>query len=356
MKKFTLLFVSFLTLFALNLFASKNLYLSFSKIPKNIYTNQKFEITIEALVPNSKFTNFRVAFLDMEDIDIINPNSNWKKVSNNTWQNSFYLQVLSPNFKLPEINVSLINYNEEIDNTSLFLDGINFSKIGKSDERYANIVAEELILKAYKTKQYNNKEALTIVDIDAINSNLGNFHLNSIEEQGIHSIKEQENIENLVYYFVTPIFQKNLYFTYFNSSLNRFEEVKIPLILQNELVSTQTDLNPNDSTFEKYKKIASIIVFIIFLLIFIWKRNKILLIFVIITLIFAVIYNYPNQKGYISEGSYIYILPTKNSTIFLKTLEKESVEVLEKKGQFKKVLGIDNNFIGWIKEDSFEKN
>ena len=40
-------------------------------------------------------------------------------------------------------------------------------------------------------------------------------------------------------------------FTYFNTTTNSFKEVKVPLILQNELVSTQTDLNPNDSTFEK---------------------------------------------------------------------------------------------------------
>jgi hypothetical protein len=30
--------------------------------------------------------------------------------------------------------------------------------------------------------------------------------------------------------------------------------------------------------------------------------------------------------------------------------------VLEKKGQFIKVLGVEDGFIGWIKEDSFEKN
>lgn len=356
MKKLSLLLILLLSIFSINLFASKNLYLSFSKIPKNIYSNQKFEIKVEALVTTSNFTDFRVEFLDMEDIDVINPSSPWRQISNDKWENSYYLQILSSKYKMPLINVSLLNYNQEIDNSSLSLDGINYSKVGNSDERFANIIAEDLVVKAYKTKQYNNKDALTIVDLDAINSNLGNFHLNSIEEQGIHSIKEIENIENLVYYFVTPIYQKNLLFTYFNSKSNSFVEIKVPLVLQNELVSTQTDLNPNDSTFEKYKKIASIVVFVLFLIIFIFKRNKILLIFVIITLIFAVIYNYPNQKGYVVEGSYIYILPTKNSTIFFQTIQKESIEVLEKKGQFKKVLGIDNHFIGWIKEESFEKN
>ncbi len=180
--------------------------------------------------------------------------------------------------------------------------------------------------------------------------------MKNIEEQGVSSIKEWENIENLVYYFVTPIFQKNLIFTYFNTTTNSFKEVKVPLILQNELVSTQTDLNPNDSTFEKYKKIAAIIVFVIFLLIYIWKRWKIVLFFTFISLIVAIIYNLPNQKGVIKTDSYIYILPTKNSTVFFKTKKDERVEALEKRENFVKVLGVDSDFVGWVKEESFEKN
>ena len=46
----------------------------------------------------------------------------------------------------------------------------------------------------------------------------------------------------------------------------------------------------------------------------------------------------------------------KNSTVFFKSDKELEVEVLEKKGQFVKVLGIEDGFIGWIKEDSFEKN
>jgi hypothetical protein len=38
-----------------NLFASKNLYLSFSKVPTNVYKNQKFEVTVRALVTTNSF-------------------------------------------------------------------------------------------------------------------------------------------------------------------------------------------------------------------------------------------------------------------------------------------------------------
>lgn len=357
MKKVSILFLILVTFCSINLFAAKNLYLSYTKTPTNIYKNQKFEIKIEAMITTSNFTNISTKFLNSSNIEVLNPNSSWKKISNDKYENSYYFKVKNTNFSLPLFEINLLNSNELIDQSTLEPLQLKISNIGKADDRYSNIVAENIILKAYKTKQYNNDNALTIIDLDAVNSNLSDFSLKNIEEQGVSSIKEWENIENLVYYFVTPIYQKNLIFTYFNSKTNSFVEMKVPLILQNELVSTQTDLNPNDSTFEKYKKIAAIVVFVIFFLLFIWKRrNKIIFTLMFISLIFAIIYNFPNQKGYVSKDSFIYILPTKNSTIFFKTTNKERVEVLEKKGQFKKVLGLDNSFIGWIKEESFEKN
>ena len=356
MKKVFLLLIALSTLFTLNLSAAKNLYLNILKEPKSVYKNQKFEIKVKALVTTNDFTSLTTNFSNQSNITVLNPSSPWKKTSNDTYENSFYFKVKSQNFKLPTIEVKLWNSNSLIDVTTIETGSINFSNIGKSDDRFSKVIADNIILKAYKTKQYNNQEALTIIDIDAINSNLEDFNLDNVVEQGVSNIKEWENIQNLVYYFVTPIYDKNITFTYFNSTTNSFKEVKVPLILQNELVSTQTDLNPNDSTFEKYKKVASAIVFILLFLLFIWKRKKILIPFVLVTFIFALIYNLPNDKGKIKTESFVYILPTKNSTVFFKSDKELEVEVLEKKGQFVKVLGIEDGFIGWIKEDSFEKN
>lgn len=128
------------------------------------------------------------------------------------------------------------------------------------------------------------------------------------------------------------------------------------MILQNELVSTQTDLNPNDSTFEKYKKIATLVLFGILFLLTVWKRKKILIFLTIISFVIALFYNLPNAKGVVKKDSFVYILPTKNSTIFFKIENDQKVEILEKKNGFIKILGLENGFIGWIKEESFGTN
>ena len=340
----------------INLFASKNLYLSYNKIPTNVYKNQKFEVIVKALITTDNFDELSTSFSNSSNITILNPKNPWKKVSNDTYENSYYFKVKQGNFKFPDISVKLLGSGSQIDVSDLSSPIIKYSDVGKGDERFSGVIADDFFLKAYKTKQYNNNEALTIIDVDAINSNLADFKLKDIEDQAISSIKDYNEKENLVYYFVTPIYKKKLVITYYNTKSKSFKDVTIPLLLQNELVSTQTDLNPNDSSFEKYKKIGSISFFILFLVVFIWKRKRFFLILSLIFLLISVIYLFPNPKGIVKKDSFVYILPTKNSTVFFKIANDQKVEVLERKNGFIKVLGSDSDFIGWIKEESFGTN
>jgi uncharacterized membrane protein len=357
MKKTFYLIILLNIFLCTSLFAAKNLYLSYSKIPNQVYKNQKIEVIVKALITTDNFDSLSTNFVNSSNVNILNPNNPWKKVSNDTYINSYYFKLKQGNFRFPDINVKLLNGSSIVDESYLSSPSVRYSDIAKGDSRFSGIIAEKFILKAYKTKQYNNKEALTIIDVDALNSNLEDFKLHGIEEQGISNIKDDGNKQNLVYYFVTPIFEKKVIFTYYNSATKSFKDIKIPLVLQNELVSTQTDLNPNDSNFEKYKKIASIVVFILFLILLIWKRrNKILIFLTLVSFVITMMYNLPNATGIVQKDSFVYILPTKNSTIFFKVENNQKVEILERKNGFIKVLGLDSDFIGWIKEESFGKN
>jgi hypothetical protein len=356
MKKAFYLIILLNIFLSINLFAAKNLYLSYKKIPNQVYKNQKIEIIVKALITTDNFDSLSTSFSNSSNVTILNANSTWRKVSNDTYENSYYFKAKSSNFRLPNINVKLQVNGSVLDESELSSPSIRYSDIGTGDTRFSGVMADKFILKAYKTKQYNNKEALTIIDIDAQNSNLEDFKLQGITEQGVSAIKEEDGKQNLVFYFVTPIYEKKVVFTYYNLATRSFKDIKIPLILQNELVSTQTDLNPNDSTFERYKKIFAIVVFALFLILFVIKRNKILMIFTVLTFIIALLYNLPNSKGIVKKDSYVYILPTKNSTIFFKVDNDQKVEILQRRNGFIKVLGQDNDFIGWIKEESFGTN
>jgi hypothetical protein len=356
MKKIFSLIILVNILLSINLFAAKNLYVSYKEIPKQVYKNQKFEVTIKALITTKNFDYITTSFSNSKNTKVINPNSKWINTSNANYENKFFFKANNGSFKLPNFSIKLVKNGIVTEVSTLSSGHIIYSDIAKGDERFSNVIAKDFKLKAYKTKQYNNKESLTIIDIDAINSNLEDFSISGVEDQGISKLNDKYPNQNLIYYIVMPIHKKKIEFNYYNSSSKSFVTITVPLILQNELVSTQTDLNPNDSSFEKYKKMAVVLFLLLFILIYIWKRNKIYLIISIILLIISVIYLMPNKTGIVKKDSYIYILPTKNSTIFFKLENKEKVEVLNRKREFIKVMGIDKEFIGWIKEDNFGKN
>ncbi len=339
-----------------NLFASKNLYLSYSKVPTNVYKNQKFEVTVRALVTTNSFDELTTTFSNSSNITIVNPKNPWTKISDDTYENSYYFKLKQGNFKFPDISVKLSSGDSVVDVSDLAAPVVKYSDIGKGDERFSGVIADDLVLKAYKTKQYNNNEALTIIDVDAVNSNLEDFKLKEVDEQGISNLKDAGDKQNLVYYFVTPIHKKKMVITYYNTNTKSLKDITVPLILQNELVSTQTDLNPNDSSFEKYKKVASALAFISFTILFLIKRKRIFLIMSLIFLLISIVYFLPNSVGTVKKDSFVYILPTKNSTIFFKLQNNQSVEILDKKNGFIKVLILDSNFIGWIKEENLGTN
>lgn len=356
MKKLLISIVLLNLFLSVNLFAAKNLYLSYKSIPKKVYKNQRFEVVVKALITTNNFDSLSSSFSTGKNIKLLNPNSSWTKVSNDIYENRYIFKINEGDFTLPKITTKLLKGSTTIDISSLGVPNIAYSDIAVGDSRFSGIIADELVLKAYKTKQYNNNDALTIVDIEGINSNLENFKIDGALEQGISDLKDNYTNQNLVYYFVTPVHEKKVVITYYNTKLKSFKEITIPLVLQNELVSTQTDLNPNDSSFEKYKKIAVALLFLIALALYIWKRKKFLLVITIILFIISAIYLMPNQTGTVKKDSYIYILPTKNSTIFFKLDSAQKVEKLQKRNGFIKVIGIDNKFIGWVKEESFGKN
>jgi hypothetical protein len=356
MKKILKLFLLLSIFLCVNLFASKNLYLSYTKIPTNVYKNQKIEVVVKALITTNNFNDLSTTFSNSSNLTILNPKNPWKKISDDTYENSYYFKVKQGTFKFPDIKVELLADNSVIDSSDLAAANPKYSDVGKGDERFSGVIADDFILKAYKTKQYNNNEALTIIDIDAINSNLEDFKLKEFDEQGASALKEIDGKQNLVYYFVTPIHKKKLIITYYNTKTKSLKDITIPILLQNELVSTQTDLNPNDSSFEIYKKVAVASLFIGFLILFILKRKKIFLIISLIFLIISIIYFLPNSIGIAKKDSFVYILPTKNSTIFFKLQNDQNVEILDKKNGFIKVLGRDSDFIGWIKEESLGTN
>ncbi|WP_320035920.1 hypothetical protein [Halarcobacter sp.] len=343
-----------------NSFVPKNLYLSYINHPTHIYKNQRFEIKVKALITRNNFDTIKTNFVNDISMTPLNEGKQWEQdpENPNTFINTFYFKAYEENFKLPDIAVSLYDGEQLVETRVLPSMEISFSQIAKGDEKFTNVIAKDFKLVASKSKQYTNKEALTILDIEAFESNLEDFNIQDIDDQGFTLIEDEYPKQHIIYYVVIPIHKKDITFTYYNTTINKLQTVKVPVVFTEELVSTQTDLNPNNSSFEFYKKVFVGVLALLFLILFIWKRKYYILVLFLITTIVFIVFAMPNKTVRLKANSVIYILPTKNSTIFRKVSSEMIVENMKKRNGFIKVMfkSGNENYIGWVKEEDVIKN
>jgi hypothetical protein len=234
----------------------KNIYISYKSYPKKVFKNERFEVVLKAIITSDDYDKIETRFINSKNMNVLNPESTWKEVEDKTFENMFYFKVTDKDFVMPTFQVAIYKNNELIEVENIEPQPIDYTEIGENINNFSSIIAKDLVINAYKTKQYNNEELITIMDINGVESNLEDFHIKDVTEQGISKIDDNYPNQNLLYYLVLPVYEKKLDFSYYNSEQKKFITIKIPIILENELVSTQTDLNPNKSNILLYKRVT----------------------------------------------------------------------------------------------------
>ena len=364
MKSSLRIFFSFLFLisFASSLDASgfnttsdikaKVLYAKYSNYPKIVYTKQRFtlDISVHILLKEDEEFSISTDIGNGLNIEKITEDISWIKVSQNKYTTQLIYKVKNNKFILPSVNITITDMNNTyIDNFILKKPKITYRNIAINQKRYSNIIASSLELSSITTKQYTNDELLSVIVINAKDSNLEEFYLSSYDIQQTEDISWDEGIQSLYYSVIIPKHEKNIVFEYYNSKENKFVVVNTPVNLTDDLVSTQTDLNPYENDMMYYKKISLAVVVLFFMMIYYFRRKFIYLFTGIIFMTFLIILMIPNQKMIIKENTKVYILPTKNSTIYKIVENKQEVEILIENENFLKVLFINGN-LGWIKK------
>ncbi|MGB5868427.1 MAG: hypothetical protein WBG69_11205 [Arcobacteraceae bacterium] len=357
--KYILNIVFLFTLLNTSLFSneeieSKELYLEYNSFPQRVFTGQKFEVELKALIlkdPTS-YDKIVTTFTQEPNIEVLTQDVVWIKNESSEYKTTIAYKVHQDAFTLPKITLALSKDEEIIDFISIDSPFIKYEKIAVNQKLFSNVIANDLEVMTVKTKQYTNNVLHTTINIKGINSNLEDFKLNEYPEdqQGINSLTDIHPEQNLYYYVMIPSHTKELKFNYYNSNSKDFVMITIPIILDEELVSTQTELNPYNSSILIYKQVFSGVLLLISVILFAITRNNIYLIFITIFIVILAYLFIPNQKVLLNKGLSVYILPTNNSTVFKKLERKNVVEIVNEKNDFIKVL-FDNESIGWIKKD-----
>jgi hypothetical protein len=331
---------------------SKEIYLSYDKYPKRVFTGQKFRVTIKAIILTniSSYDNIVTTLSGAEGVEQLTQTIEWKEEHDGNRFATIEFKAHDKAFTLPIITLALLKNGQVIDHSTLSPVEIRYEKIAINQNLFSNIIASDLKINSVKTKQYSNNELHTTIHIEGYDSNLEDIYLSNYKEQGRSSLVEDEEKQNLYYYIITPLYVKQIDFTYYNTIQNSFVKVQIPIILEEELVSTQTELNPYHNSMVLYKQIVVGVLLALFLIIYAFRRDIVYLIITTILIIFLAYLFIPNQKILLNDGVKVYILPTSNSTVY-KTLEnKEIVEKVYEKNGFVKII-FKNENVGWVKKD-----
>ncbi len=329
---------------------AETIFLSYLEKPEKIYLSQHVTLRLKAIVTDSRLEEIETRFLDAKHVKILNPNRPWNKTSDNSYENSYVLKLFSTAAKLPDIEVTASSSKGQKQHKRLEAYKPKVVAL-REDEAFCLVLSEDFTLNNHHEKKYDEQSNIVLLEINATNANLEDFHIPYAIRDGIDEIKESGPIQSIYYFAIISNDIKNFKFKYFDLVSNKYHIVSFPVMLLDSSVSTQTDLNPQKNKYALYKAIALFVFALLFFLFYLKYRKLYLLLFSLIILAFMLYTQVPISKIKLQEGMALRILPTENSTIFYKTEVPIEADILLRKDGYIKVL-LPNTKIGWIDEDS----
>jgi len=330
-----------------SLYANKVIYLSYDNIPTRVVKGEIFPITLKVLSTVKDYEDIHYEFSNMNGLKMLTDVPD--RVQNGKYfYDTFYLLSTQRWAKLPDVNATLIS-QEEYDSSYIHGEELNIISLNPK-KNFSQIIANNFELVEYKTTSFDSEHNIIVFVAIAENSNIKAMHFKNVFKQGIESVYESHLESKITYFLVIDKTIENFSFSYFNLIKNKFSVIAIPIIVEDDSVTTQSDLKPKDQSKERLKmSIAAVLVFIALIFI-ILRRKYIYLIFLVIPLIYIGYLAIPEEEICIKQGAQIRLLPVNNGTIFETT---SSQYTLLKEGSvdgFVKVK-LKNEKIGWVKNE-----
>jgi len=318
----------------------------YSYVPKKVHENQIFPITVLEIGSGTQAPRF--TFDEAESNRPLFKKPLIVKNGNDSFY-TFYFKADHGTFHLPGLMI-------EEGNSTVYLDATDIPvSILKHREDFCGVLAADMKIRTSQASTYDSKNNLVTLSIEAFEANLENMHLKNVLEDGIENIKRKGAKVRAEYYAVVPTTQKEIRFTYFNTIKKQYVFLKAPITIIDYSVSTQSELNPKDDSFNKIKKMTFIGLSLFFFILFLWKRDFFYLAITAITVITLLTFYMPKKKICIKEGSPLYILPTHTSRISTRLNSDITTPLLGKREEFNKI-EYKNGIIGWIKNEDLCEN
>lgn len=320
-----------------------------------VYIGQTIGVTYDLLLFDAEFLEAKIKDeLDKTQIELLSKMPKWKKVEKELFRATYYYKIKGIKASIPPLEVSAFsNKDKYIDYSIAPKVTLQVTDLSKNP-RYANVMAKDLQVLQYKTKDYDDKNNILVVELAFKEANWEDFHIKEALKQGfdnasLNQIKAKEG--SVFYYCVLPKTIQNLSFDYFSLSNRQFKTLSFSTIPTQDTTGIQSDLIPKNN-FLVFSNVALLALCVFFLVLFFIFGRKLIFLGLGILCLGFVLYNllFTQKSALLLAHKKIRILPTQNSTILGLSKNEMPIKILGSHDGYYKIL-TPHEQIGWVKKD-----
>ncbi|GAA7232753.1 SH3 domain-containing protein [Helicobacter pylori] len=320
-----------------------------------VYIGQIIGVTYDLLLFDAEFLEAKIKDgLDKTQIELLSKMPKWKKVEKELFRATYYYKIKGIRASIPPLEVSAFsNKDKYIDHSIAPKVALQVTDLSKNP-RYANVMAKDLQVVQYKTKDYDDKNNILVMELAFKEANWEDFHIKEALKQGfdnasLNQIKAKEG--SVFYYCVLPKTTQNLSFDYFSLSNKQFKTLSFSAIPTQDTTGIQSDLIPKNN-FLVFSNVALLALCVFFLVLFFIFGRKLIFLGLRILCLGFVLYHllFTQKSAVLLAHKKIRILPTQNSTILGISKDEMPIKILGSHDDYYKIL-TPHEQIGWVKKD-----
>ncbi|MCQ2893934.1 SH3 domain-containing protein [Helicobacter pylori] len=321
-----------------------------------VYIGQIIGVTYDLLLFDAEFLEAKIKDgLDKTQIELLNKMPKWKKVEKELFRATYYYKIKGVKAIIPSLEVSAFsNKDKYIDHSIAPKVALQVTDLSKNP-RYANVMAKDLQVVQYKTKDYDDKNNILVMEIAFKEANWEDFRIKEAIKQGfdnasLNQIKAKEG--SVFYYCVLPKTLQNLSFDYFSLSNRQFKTLSFSAIPTQDTTGIQSDLIPKNNFLVFSNNVVLLALCVFFLVLFFIFGRKLIFLGLGVLCLGFVLYHllFTQKSALLLAHKKIRILPTQNSTILGLSKNEMPIKILGSHDDYYKIL-TPHEQIGWVKKD-----
>ena len=319
--------------------------------PDTVYKNEILQVHIDAIIAEDIFDSITTEFLDFYGMEVLTTKPVWYLKELNTFTLSYYIKITDNYFKLPDLAIGVTRDHQTLDRIVEPGKKMRAASV-KNNDHYCGVVAQEVRLTNHKIDKYDDENNIFVLELEGTAANLEAFSLPFVTEEGLDWVESDVPHSKAFYYGILPNKTERIFFNYFQPESGNFQRIDVVFDFSkfNQKTSTQIEINPNKTSFPYLKVMLLAALVLLFILLYAWKRHYGFLVAAIVIALYG-LYDLRDKTVRIQSGSPVYLLPTKNSSVFFKTEGIVETEMIKKRHGYYKILLPDNK-IGWVKEEN----